>query len=164
MNALDIMSSGETWAAGTDTTNSSVTQTLVERNLVTRPLPSVRFAAASASVIEGAGKATITVQLSATSAQPVTMQYATSNGTAVAPSDYAATSGTLMIDAGLTSKTFDITIVNDSIDEADEALTITLSAPTNATLGTPASATLTIVDDDAASAPSWPIYLPLVRR
>jgi hypothetical protein len=69
-----------------------------------------------------------------------------------------------MIDAGLTSKTFDITIVNDSIDEADETLTITLSAPTNATLGTPASATLTIVDDAAASAPSWPIYLPLVRR
>src|SRR5262245_22358653 len=61
LNALGITPNGEAWAAGTDTTDSSVARTLAERYVVTRPPPSVRFAAATASVGEGAGKATITV-------------------------------------------------------------------------------------------------------
>jgi hypothetical protein len=68
-----------------------------------------------------------------------------SNGTASAGSDYTSTSGTLTFNQGETSKTISIPIVNDGVFEADETVNITLSSPTGgATLGTPATATLTI--------------------
>jgi len=79
----------------------------------------------------------------------VTVNYATSNGTATAGSDYTAKSGTLTFAAGVTSKTFAIPIVKDTLDESDETVNLTLSNPTGgATLGTPDTAVLTIIDND----------------
>jgi hypothetical protein len=108
----------------------------------------VAFSFSSFSVNEGAGSATITVKLSGPSNQIVTVNYATSDGTAKAGSDYTATSGTLTFSSGETSKTFTISIINDTLKETSEKLTLTLSNPTNAVLGTPASAPLTIADND----------------
>src|SRR5262249_23987185 len=76
--------------------------------------------------------------------------FATSNGTATAGSDYTATSGTLNFADGEVSKTFSISIVNDTLVEGDETVNLTLSSPTGATLGSPAAALLTIQDDDVA--------------
>jgi hypothetical protein len=109
----------------------------------------VQFSSSSYSVSEGGGTATITVTLSAPSAQSITVQYATSNGTATAGSDYTGTSGTLTFAPGQTVQTFSVAVTEDSIDEANETVNLTLSNVTNATLGTPSTATLTIVDDDA---------------
>jgi hypothetical protein len=74
--------------------------------------------------------------------------YATADGTAAAVSDYTATSGTLTFAPGVTSRTFTVAVAADTLDEADETVALSLSAPANATLGTPAAATLTITDDD----------------
>lgn len=107
--------------------------------------PTVSIAGASAA--EGAGPASFTVSLDAASGRTVTVSYATSDGTARAPDDYASASGTLSFAAGVTSRTIDVTLVDDGLDEPDETLTLTLSSPSQATLGT-ASATGTVEDDD----------------
>ena len=83
------------------------------------------------------------------SAQEVTVNYASSNNTATAGSDYTAASGTVTIAAGETSATFNVPVSADTLDEASETATMTLSSPTNATISD-ATGTLTIVDDDTA--------------
>src|SRR6185503_4748381 len=82
---------------------------------------------------------------------PVTVRYATSNGTATAGSDYTAASGTLTFTAGATSRTFNVPVIGDTAFEPNETFSITLSQPTNATMAV-AAALGTIVNDDAAPA------------
>src|SRR5690606_7304356 len=72
----------------------------------------VQFDASSYTVDEDTGIATITVDLSTASANTVTIDFATSNGTAHSSSDYAATSGTLTFSPGQTSKTFPVLITD----------------------------------------------------
>ena len=57
----------------------------------------------------------------------VSVQYATANGSAIAGSDYTATSGTLNFAAGDTEKTVSVPVIDDSHNEGDETLTLTLS-------------------------------------
>jgi Ca2+-binding RTX toxin-like protein len=79
----------------------------------------------------------------------VTVQYATSDGTATAGADYTAAAGTLSFGPGETSKTFSVAILDDTLVEGDETVNLTLSNPTgSATLGSPGTAVLTIVDND----------------
>jgi hypothetical protein len=112
-------------------------------------LPTVAFSAATYSVGEADGSATITVDLSGASAVTATVGYATANGTATAGSDYTSASGTLTFAPGVTTRTFSVPITSDSRDENDETVSLSLSSPSNATLGPPDSATLTIRDEDA---------------
>ena len=106
-----------------------------------------------ATVTEGnAGTSTLSfaVELSSAAARPVTVGYATGDGSAIAPSDYAAASGTIAFGAGETAKTIAVAVVGDVAVEPNETLTVTLSAPVNATLGRSA-ATGTITNDDTAA-------------
>src|SRR5439155_14548493 len=73
----------------------------------------------------------------------------TSDGTATAPSDYAAKTGTVTFDPGQTSKAINILVHGDTTIEPDETLLVTLSNPTNAVIASGAGvATGTIVNDD----------------
>ena len=109
----------------------------------------VQFSAPTYSAGESAGTATITVKRSGPTTGSATVQYATSNGTAVAGSDFAGTSGTLSFGPGMASRTFKVTIINDTAVEGDETLGLLLSNPTGgASLGQPSAATLTIVDNE----------------
>ena len=110
--------------------------------------PAVQFSAATYSAGEGSGSATIAVALSTASGLPITVDYATSDGTAQAGSDYTATAGPLTFAPGVTSRTFSVPILPDALDEDDETVLLTLSNPGNATLGSPNPASLTLVDDD----------------
>jgi len=112
--------------------------------------PAVSFSAATYSAGEGAGSATITATLSTAAAEAVTVNYATSDGTATAGSDYTAASGTLTFPAGSTSQTFTVPIIDDSADEPDETVNLTLSSPSGGgtVLGAQSTAVLTIVDND----------------
>jgi hypothetical protein len=65
--------------------------------------------------------------------------------------DYISALGTLNFAAGESSKTISILIVDDSYAEGSETLTFALSNPAGAVLGTPASATVTIVDNDSTT-------------
>ncbi|MCP4544579.1 MAG: DUF11 domain-containing protein [Chloroflexi bacterium] len=112
------------------------------------PMPTVEFSSTAYSVDESNGSATITVTLSTASALTSTVDYTTSDGSATAPDDYTATSGTLTFTAGITSQTFTVDIIPDSTAEPDETITLNLSNPHNATIGTNNPVTLTINDDD----------------
>jgi hypothetical protein len=106
---------------------------------------------AAAAIAEGdTGTTTLSmpVTLSGPSGREVDVDYATSDGTATAGSDYAATSGTLVFAAGQTAKQVDVTVNGDFLDEGDETLTVTLSAPFNTDFGA-SVATGTITNDDA---------------
>ena len=124
---------------------------------------SLRFATDTMSSPESSS-ATVTVQRVDSSEGAVSVHYATTDGTAAAGADYVATSGTLSFAAGETAKTFSLTVNDDSIDEPDETISLTLSEPTGgASLGAPSTATLTIADDDAppSQSPSQPQPQPL---
>jgi uncharacterized repeat protein (TIGR03806 family) len=117
-----------------------------------RPVVSI----ADAVVVEGDAGTTVlqfAVTLSAAAADPVSVQYATADGTALAGSDYAATSGVASFAPGVTSATVTVVVAGDGEAEGDETLTVTLFDPANATLGR-AGATGTITDDDATGPPA----------
>ncbi len=107
----------------------------------------------SAPVTEGSSAnttATLPVSLSSPSGKTITVNVATADGTAAAPGDYTAKAQTLTFDPGDTAEDFQVTVIADTLDEANETFTAAISAPTNATLGSPATGTATILDDDDA--------------
>jgi beta-glucanase (GH16 family) len=90
---------------------------------------------------------TFKVNLSRAFEQDVTVDFATSDGTAGAPSDYIAKTGTLTIPAKNTEGSIAITVVGDTLKEADETFSVTLSNPKNATIATGVG-TATVRNDD----------------
>ena len=86
------------------------------------------IAVADATVREAGGAAlAFAVTLSRAASETVTVDWATSDGTATAGSDYTAGSGTLTFAAGETEKTVSVSVLDDSIDEGHETFTFTLS-------------------------------------
>jgi hypothetical protein len=114
------------------------------------PAPTVAFNSASYAVDEDGGSVNITVTRAGASNGTVSVDWATSNGSATAGSDYTAGSGTLNFSSGQTSKTFSVSISNDGSYEGDETVNLTLSNASGGELGSPGSATLTISEDDPA--------------
>jgi hypothetical protein len=110
--------------------------------------PSVQFGSAAFQQVEDGAMAVIAITLDVPSGKNVSVGYATSDGTAQAPVDYTATSGTVVVLAGETGTSFTVPIVADASDEPDRTVNLALSAPVNATLGSPDAAVLTILDDD----------------
>ena len=105
------------------------------------------LAVADATVAEGA-TATLDFVVTLTRAVTgaVTVDYATSDGTATAGSDYTATSGTLTFAAGQTSKTVAVAVLADAVNEGSETLTLMLSNASGAPISD-ATATGTITND-----------------
>jgi hypothetical protein len=94
--------------------------------------------------------AALTVTLAPTTTQTVTVGYATAAGTATAPGDYTTSTGSLTFTSGQSSKTISVPITGDTAPEPNETFTVTLSAPTGATIGD-GSGVVTIRDDDPAA-------------
>jgi hypothetical protein len=138
-------------SAGSDLANNSASVIHIADDGASGP---VRLSAAAYSVDEAAGMVTVTVTRSGGSlGGPVTVDYATADGTATAGSDYTAASGTLTFNRGEATKSFTVAIANDSAHEDGETFQITLSNVTGgASAGSPSGATVTIGDDDAAGA------------
>ena len=95
----------------------------------------------------GTADAVFTVTLSRPSYQAITVDYATADGTALAPADYAPVSGTLSFAPGETAKTFSAAVNGDLLDEVNETFSVNLSAQTNAIISD-AQGIGTITDDD----------------
>jgi VCBS repeat protein/Calx-beta domain-containing protein/FG-GAP repeat protein/putative extracellular protein len=81
----------------------------------------------------GTSPMTFTVVLSNAYDLPVTVSYATTNGSALAGSDYVATSGSVTFNPGETSQSIVVPIIGDTVAEYDEYLGVNLTAATNAT-------------------------------
>ena len=104
---------------------------------------------ADIEVEEGAGAVLgFTVALSRAASNSLTVDYATSDGTATAGADYTSASGTLTIGAGNSSAGIDIAVIDDEHNEGSETFTLTLSNASSGDL-TDASATGTITNHDA---------------
>ena len=113
------------------------------------PAPTVSFNVASSSGLESVTPANLAVALSAASGQTVTVAYAVTGGTATGGGvDFTLASGTLTFSPGVTTQNIGIAVVNDTRDEDDETVEVTLSSPANATLGAIITHTYTILDDD----------------
>jgi hypothetical protein len=79
-------------------------------------------------------------------------EYLTNNGSAVAPGDYTATSGTVSFAAGETSKTISVATVNDTSVESTESMTVTMPTRSMNAHIADGSGTGTILDNDVAPA------------
>ena len=97
---------------------------------------------------EAGGAVTVNVNLTGTpNSCPVSVAYATANGTAAAGSDYTATSGTLNFPSGVTQLPISVPLINDTLDEDDETFSVTLSNAGGALLGSLLHVA-TIADED----------------
>jgi Calx-beta domain/Beta-propeller repeat len=94
----------------------------------------------------------ITVNRIGDTTTAATVDYATSDGSASERKDYNTTVGTLRFAAGETTKSFDVLLTDDSFAEANETVFLSLSSPTGGVeVGTPSSAVITIISNDAGS-------------
>ncbi|HXG10778.1 MAG TPA: Calx-beta domain-containing protein, partial [Gemmataceae bacterium] len=111
--------------------------------------PTVTFTTAAQNTPESASTVLLTLQLSHASAADVTIPFSVA-GTAQSPADYTLSPSPVVIpgNSGITTATITVSVVNDSLDEDDETVIVTLGTPTNAVLGAITQHTLTILDDD----------------
>ena len=112
------------------------------------------------TVSEGGGSAVFSVRLRGQSTETVTVTYGTSNGSAIADSDYMASNGTLVFQPGQQAKTIAVAVSDDTLLEGNETFTVSLSDPPNATL-LKGVGTATIVDNDGNQTPPGPPTLAI---
>lgn len=140
-------------ASGATISRASAIATVVDDDSAPPPPVPPTVTVANVSLNEGnSGTATarFTVTLSAAATGPVTVIYATANGTATAGSDYAARSGTLSFAAGETTKTLDVLVSGDTLVESDETFLLRLTGASGASIAT-AKAIGTIRNDDQSA-------------
>lgn len=118
---------------------------------------SVQYSSTIYAANEGGGDVTITVTRTGGTASG-SVQYATSDGTATAGVDYVSASGFLLFAENVTSRTFTVTILDDTAFEGNETFNLSLNTPsTSFTLGNPSTTTLTINDNEVAP-PGVPVF------
>jgi polyhydroxybutyrate depolymerase len=118
-----------------------------------------QFTVSSYSVSESAGTATLVVKRSGDTNQTVTIDYATSDGTATNGIKYKAASGSLTFEPGVTNRTIAVQILNEGFVEGTKYFRVMLSNPSiGARLGAPFSATVPIADNDFGTQFQFAIY------
>jgi hypothetical protein len=113
---------------------------------------SLQLGAATYSVAQSVGSLTVSVNRSGGASGAISVGYATSNGSAVAGTDFTAASGTLSwADGDASAKTFAVPISNAAPFADSKSFSVALTnAGSGASVGTPASASVTITGDKAA--------------
>jgi Calx-beta domain-containing protein len=116
-----------------------------------KPAPKPKLTAKAVRVAENAGKAVVPVTLSKRARKAVKVAWSTQAGTAMAGSDFTASSGTLTIKKGKKAGTITVPVLDDAVHEATETFTIGLA--TKQARGVRA-VTVTIGDNDAPAPPT----------
>jgi hypothetical protein len=112
----------------------------------------VQHASAASSAFRNAGTALLSVTRTGGSTGPASVDYASADGTALAGTDYTAVAGTLdWADGDTTAKTIAVPLLNAPIAGAGRTLTVALSAPLYADLGSTTMNTLTLLEPTTAS-------------
>ncbi|GIE77808.1 hypothetical protein Aph02nite_37580 [Actinoplanes philippinensis] len=118
------------------------------------------------AVVESGGSITVPVEMNwsglsgndaDSTEKPVTVQYATADGTATQPGDYETEYGTLTFTNANPSRTVDVTITPDTVYEAAESFTLDFTGPTGDANLTTAQTVLAIQDDDAVNKPGYAV-------
>ena len=165
LNIAGKYDTSEHWAGHTPEGARSDRATIAITNNDTKP--GITIAPASAPEGDsGTADMTFTVTLAKAVTEAVTINYATSDGTAIAGQDYTAVSnGSVTIAAGNTTAEFTVSMTGDETDELDETFNVTISMPepepdlnggssgepvAAITGGDTAAAVGTILDDDPA--------------
>jgi hypothetical protein len=126
--------------------NNPTTLTITDDDI---SLPLVEFMLSTFSVNEGdTAPIGFIVTLDSASALTVTVEYQTEAGSASDGADFTASSGNLTFAPGQTSQMITVPVIDDADDESNEELTLRFSNPVNAALGSQATASLRIIDDD----------------
>ena len=116
-------------------------------NRLPNPPGTLQFDSAVYSIAENQGSVTLLVTRTGGSGGIISVNYNTSDGSAVAGSDYVAGSGTLTFGIGVTSQQISIPILQDALSEAAESLSVSLyDATGGASIGTQSTATVAILD------------------
>ena len=113
----------------------------------------VEFASSSLTVSEGVGKVTLTVRRTGDSTVPFTVHFSTvpASSSAIAGLDYLATNGVLSFPAGVLSRTFDVSILEDQFAESTESIALTLDGvPPEIDLGGVATSVILIEDNEVS--------------
>src|SRR6185369_11758951 len=132
----------------TATDNLGATATTPANN-ISVVLPTVSVALTDAISSEaGADTGTFTISRTGTTGAALTVNFALS-GTATNGSDYSSISSSVTIPAGASSASVVVTPIDDALVEGSETVTLTLSSNAAYTLGSPASVTLTVADNDS---------------
>ncbi|MFO1487033.1 MAG: Calx-beta domain-containing protein [Verrucomicrobiota bacterium] len=120
------------------------------------------FTSPTFTVTKSGTNAILTVFCSNPSAEPLAVNYASADGTAVAGTDYTPVSGTLSFTNGAVTNYIIVPIINNALVQGDLNFTVSLSGPTGAgQLISPSTATVTIVDINAGlsfSSPSYTVF------
>ncbi|MBI2704016.1 MAG: PQQ-dependent sugar dehydrogenase [Actinobacteria bacterium] len=127
------------------------TATIVNDDGTPSAVPKPSVSVSDATIVEGdVGSALVSVpvSLSSPAAAPVTAQWSTANGTAKAPGDFTASSGTVTFAPGETSQSVLVPVAGDEVSEVVEKFTIKLSAPSGASLAD-SRASVNVQDNDA---------------
>ncbi|MDR9399329.1 MAG: Calx-beta domain-containing protein [Salibacter sp.] len=111
-------------------------------------LPEAEFANSSATVSESDGSVSLTVNLSSSFSQNITVDYSINAGSASQGSDYSGSSGSVIILSGSPSSDITIPIVNDCNIENNENFTVDITNVSPGTIGSTSTSTITIQDDD----------------
>jgi len=160
--AITVDSLGYAYIAGSSKSNDFPTQNafqdknngsndifVAKLSSIQEFLATVQFSSSTIACPEDSGTAKAIVTLSSPSATQVTVYYFTQDGTATSGNDYTCVSETLTFMAGETSKEISIPIIDDSVFEgSDETFTVKLTNSTNAWIGNPSTAIVTIRDND----------------
>jgi hypothetical protein len=135
-------------SAGTFKATASPSEALFD-NFILSPSPHTQFSATAYSARESDGTAHVQVVRTGSDESPASVDFATSDGTARAGSDYTPASGTLLFRIGERTKTINVPILNDDAREGSETINLDLSNPVGGRLGSITHAVLTILDDES---------------
>lgn len=132
--------------ATANNTNTFVIPNNTQYSFIPPATPIVSLSSATYSVAENVGNATIALTRAGVVTAASTVDVVTSDGTATSPADYTGGTYTATFEAGSPTATVNIPVISDSADDSGETFNVTLQNPTGATVGTPSSAVITIID------------------
>ncbi len=134
--AADQVGSATINVTVTDSGGASTTESFILTVNQAPPSTTVTLVTGAQTRLEDAGTLTVTLSLSAASDSSISVPFALT-GTAANGSDYTITQSPILIAAGATSADISIDVINDSADEPDETIIITLGTPAGAASGRP---------------------------
>jgi VCBS repeat-containing protein len=122
-------------------------------------LPTVSISAA-APATESGGRVTFNLSLSQAATQDVTVFFSTADHTAKAGSDYVGMAQSLTFLAGQTTKSFNVSVVNDNVGERLETFSVQINSATNARID--GAVAIGKISDDDVAVPAMPALNPVV--